>query len=612
LRRGRPLSDWLSQRTLTEVLIPAWKDQLRKGEDVCDSIGALLDCCHPSPLFNGDAKAAKALVPLLSECRNKATSALTQGDATPLKQFFVAWDAVFRCLRGVDDERWCRAARQHGKMLARPYASAYVRAAQSGAYGLELITAACDEPRALERVLKSLGKAFSDDIDENNVAALCERASAPLLARSLAKLLRRCEEAYVVKATIVVLEHCLAQNCDRHGICDAVRKLARRRIGRDKLRKIVCGAGGDILGAYIDEGVDGFDLIAAAKSGDVSFAARVEGTSLLDALEKAEATEDRETLLIAWRAHPKDDARLWAWPLLSAIDQNQTTGLDEAENWGRSLAKVGRRKSGDSVEAVAVVTQVREVLEDKGEVSAETLGAACRFCAALLDASGYDAVGLSRAVADAAYILTRTVAVDGKFGDLADSIGVVLARSDKVDLCTDVCKAIAPCVQKLLERDIAFVGNVLDALDGKADRLTEAAAPLLAAAFADDRVARRADDAWSRIKPEDASKQPADVRVACGAFVRKGGRQQPLTLGKRSVEAPTPSAKKLKTPISGVSGDARLSYALAEVGTQSSQELSQAPRRANVKGDYAIANSQTDLPAAWAARLDRAPSQSQG
>ena len=65
----------------------------------------------------------------------------------------------------------------------------------------------------------------------------------------------------------------------------------------------------------------------------------------------------------------------------------------------------------------------------------------------------------------------------------------------------------------------------------------------------DDRVARRADDAWSRIKPEDPAKQPADVRVACGAFVRKGGRQQPLTLGKRSVEAPTPAPKKMKTPI---------------------------------------------------------------
>ncbi|CAH0375976.1 unnamed protein product [Pelagomonas calceolata] len=615
LRRGRPLSDWLSQRTLTELLIPAWKDQLRNGTDVCDSIGALLDCCHPSPLFNGDAKAAKALVPLLSECRNKATNALTQDkDSTPLKQFFTAWDAVFRCLRGVDDERWCRAARQHGKMLARPYAAAYVRAAQSGSYGLELITAACDEPRALERVLKSLGKAFSDDVDENNMAALCERAPAPLLARSLAKLLRRCEEAYVVKATIVVLEHCLAKHCDRHGICDAVRKLARRRIGRDKLRKIVCSAGGDILGAYIDEGVDGFDLIAAAKSGDVSFAARVEGTSLLKALEKAEASEDRETLLIAWRAHPKDYARLWAWPLLSAIDTNQTTGLDEADNWGQNLARVGRRKSGDSVEAVAVVTQVRETLEDATqEVSAETLAAACCFCAALLDASGYDAVGLPRAVADAAYILKRTVAVDGKFGDLADSIGVALARNDSVDLCTDVCKAIQECVPKLLERDIAFVGNVLDALDGKADRLTEAAAPLLAASYNDDRVARRADDAWSRIKPEDPAKQPADVRVACGAFVRRGGRQQPLTLGKRSVEAPTPAPKKLKTPISGVSGDARLSYALAEVGTQSSQDLTQEPRRrANIKGDYALANSQTDLPAAWAARLDKAPSQSQG
>ena len=107
----------------------------------------------------------------------------------------------------------------------------------------------------------------------------------------------------------------------------------------------------------------------------------------------------------------------------------------------------------------------------------------------------------------------------------------------------------------------------------------EAAAPLLAASYNDDRVARRADDAWSRIKPEDPAKQPADVRVACGAFVRKGGRQQPLTLGKRSVEAPTPASKKLKTPISGVSGDARLSYALAEVGTQSSQDLTQEPRR---------------------------------
>ena len=29
--------------------------------------------------------------------------------ARTFKQFFVAWDAVFRCLRGVDDERWCRA-----------------------------------------------------------------------------------------------------------------------------------------------------------------------------------------------------------------------------------------------------------------------------------------------------------------------------------------------------------------------------------------------------------------------------------------------------------------------------------------------------------------------
>ena len=53
-------------------------------------------------------------------------------------------------------------------------------------------------------------------------------------------------------------------------------------------------------------------------------------------------------------------------------------------------------------------------------------------------------------------------------------------------------------------------GNVLDALDGKNDQLTEAAAPLLAAAFADDRVARRADDAWSRIKPNDPSKQPSN------------------------------------------------------------------------------------------------------
>ena len=38
--------------------------------------------------------------------------------------------------------------------------------------------------------------------------------------------------------------------------------------------------------------------------------------------------------------------------------------FDEAEKWGRNLAKVGRRKSGDSVEAAAVVTQVREVPED--------------------------------------------------------------------------------------------------------------------------------------------------------------------------------------------------------------------------------------------------------
>ena len=402
-----------------------------------------------------------------------------------------------------------------------------------------------------------------------------------------------------MKATIVVLEHCLAKHCDRHGICDAVRKLARRRIGRDKLRKIVCGAGGDILGAYIDEGVDGFDLIAAAKSGDVSFAARVDGTSLSNALAGAEATEDREILMLAWKAHPKDDARLWAWPILSAIDTNQTSGLDEAEKWGRNLAKVGRRKSGDSVEAVAVVTQVREVLEDTSqEVRAETLAAACCFCAPRCWMRAATMLMVyPRAVADAAYILTRTVAVDGKFGDLAASIGVALARSDKVDLCTDVCKAIAPCVQKLLERDIAFVGNVLDALDGKADRLTEAAAPLLAAPFGDDRVARRADDAWSRIKPEDASKQPADVRVACGAFVRAGGRQQPLTLGKRSVEAPTPASKKLKTPISGVSGDARLSYALGRGrdAVVPGPDARAAPR-ANVKGDSALANSQTDLP----------------
>ena len=62
---------------------------------------------------------------------------------------------------------------------------------------------------------------------------------------------------------------------------------------------------------------------------------------------------------------------------------------------GPEPAKVGRRKSGDSVEAVAVVTQVRETLEDTTQdVSAETLAAACCFCAALLDASGHDAVGL--------------------------------------------------------------------------------------------------------------------------------------------------------------------------------------------------------------------------
>ena len=60
----------------------------------------------------------------------------------------------------------------------------------------------------------------------------------------------------------------------------------------------------------------------------MSFAARVDAASLFNALASAEVTEDRETLLLAWRAHPKDDARLWAWPILSAIDQNQTTGLD--------------------------------------------------------------------------------------------------------------------------------------------------------------------------------------------------------------------------------------------------------------------------------------------
>ena len=143
-------------------------------------------------------------------------------------------------------------------------------------------------------------------------------------------------------------------------------------------------------------------------------------------------------------------------------------------------------------------------------MSAETSGAACRFCAALLDASGYDAVGLPRAVADAAYILKRTVAVDGSFGDLAASIGVALARSDDVDLCTDVCKAIAPCVQKLLERDIAFVGNVLDALAGKADRLTEAAAYIRPSA-----TTRRAtaDDA-GRGSNRKTRRQPAD-KVAC-------------------------------------------------------------------------------------------------
>ena len=63
--------------------------------------------------------------------------------------------------------------------------------------------------------------------------------------------------------------------------------------------------------------------------------ARVEGTSLLNALEKAEATEDRETLLS--RGARTRKMMLDCGPvLLSAIDTNKTEGLDEAENWGRS------------------------------------------------------------------------------------------------------------------------------------------------------------------------------------------------------------------------------------------------------------------------------------
>ena len=46
----------------------------------------------------------------------------------------------------------------------------YVRAAQSGSYGLELIAAACDEPSA-QRECSRAGKAFSDDVDEENIAA---------------------------------------------------------------------------------------------------------------------------------------------------------------------------------------------------------------------------------------------------------------------------------------------------------------------------------------------------------------------------------------------------------------------------------------------------------
>lgn len=617
LKRGRPLAEWLATHMLPDVLLPAWKDQLRRGIEVdriCDAIGALLDCCHPSPLFAGDAKPARALVPFLSECRNRATAALAKGNAEPLKAFFTAWDAVFRCLRGVDDARWERAARQHGKMLARPFAAQYVRAVpHAGAYGLALVTASCDEPRALERVLKSLGKAHSDDVDGDNVAALCERASSVLLARALSKLVRRCEEPYVVKATLVVLEHALRTNCDRHLICEVVQKLARRRIGRDELRSIACAAGGDVLGAYIGEGVDGHDLIAAAR-GDVSFADKVDGASLLNALTHAEASVDRDLLLVAWRAHPKHDAaQLWGWPLLSAIDRGHASGLEDAAAWGRALAKVGKRKSGDSVEAVAIVTTVRETLEDaRHDVQTEVLTAACHFCAALLEAAGDGVCGLKRAVADAATILSRTALAHGAFGDLAAAIGTILAGSEDAELCADVCKAISPAVSQLLAGAVTFVGNVLDAIDGKDARLLAEAAPILAACFADQRVAKQADYAWTRIRPEDTVKQPMEVRAACGLYVRGGGREHPSTERKRPVEAPTPAAKRTKTPISGITGDSRTAYALAEVGTQSSQELTQAeaPRRANIAGVQA--NSQADLPAAWASRLHKPPSQSQG
>ena len=91
--------------------------------------------------------------------------------------------------------------------------------------------------------------------------------------------------------------------------------------------------------------------------------------------------------------------------------------------------------------------------------------------------------------------------------------------------------------------------------------------------------------------------------------------------GAASVHRPTcqmpPCAGSVGPPFSMCLGIAAACISTCESGAtevipQRQFLNGQEPRCANVKGDYAIANSQTDLPAAWAARLDRAPSQSQG
>ena len=63
-------------------------------------------------------------------------------------------------------------------------------------------------------------------------------------------------------------------------------------------------------------------------------------------------------------------------------------------------------------------------------------------------------------------------------GDLARSIGVALARSDKIDFVHGRVQGGCAALLASLERDIAPPWCI-EARDGKTDRLTEAAAPVV-------------------------------------------------------------------------------------------------------------------------------------